>query len=227
RWHEDRVDSQLFMELQNLARVLARQKDLQFEFSYGSFIDLDRQRLTVSSLWETTEKKFRRSGYKTDLYLRSIGTLYQSDAQALLNFERENHDKFAKQVASLLEDLRLEEIIKRQRPGTIQDFNLRRHYLRNYFTSQLTTNMVRKQPAEALFSMISLTLSASSPEVSFPEDLSREKLLLEKIKPFLFESFEAQTTIDILDLTRKMVILLGDEFPAMRQVYFSFPLVTV
>src|SRR5699024_6766445 len=139
RWHDTIIDTNLFLQLQDLTTVLSQVEKLQFEHTYGSFVDLYKNRMTGSTLSDATQPDIQKVAYKTDENLRAIGTLHHSQLPAFHKFRRSiantNLLQFATQLITLLEDLRLEEMIKHFRPGTTKDFTIRTSYLKHFFTT--------------------------------------------------------------------------------------------
>lgn len=228
RWHDAKIDTNLYLQLQDLSTVLSQVKELQFEFTYGSFIDLEKMRLTGSSLWDANKQSIQKSGYQTDVYLRAIGTLYHSNLTAFQTFwddvENASLPKFATQLITLLEDLRLEEIIKRLRPGTTKDFSIRRTYLTHYFNSQLKTNATRGLMLDELFCMIYLLLQSDQPDKSFPTASEQSIHSLNQIKSHLYKTFEAKTTQDIVYIATPIIRTLANAYEDSTNIYFTFPI---
>lgn len=228
RWHDEWFDMSLFIQLQDLTTVLSQVEDFQFEFAYGSFIDLEEHLLTGSTMWDSTEHSIQKPGYKTDIYLRSIGTLFHSELPAFHDFWSKTEDivlqQFAIELVTLLEDLRLEEIIKHQRPGTKKDFSIRRSYLKHFFTTQLRTNVTRSRPLDELFCIIYLLLASDGPEQDFSDANRAQLKALDRIKTNLYESFEAKTTRDIVKITEKVVMQLEEFYSDVKNIYFTFPI---
>lgn len=230
RWYETHLDTHLFLQLQDLTTVLSQIKDIKFAFTHGSFIDVKGNRITGSSIWDANKADIQKAGYKTDIYLRAIGTLHLSLLPAFHNFYRDLANtkiaKFATQLLTLLEDLRLEEQIKQMRPGTRNDFFIRKSYLKRYFSSQLTVNTTRGFALDELFCMIYLLLQADGPDPDFSRSNDEQVNRLESIKPHLYESFSANTTQDIVMITNQIVAKLIDRYEDMTNDYFAFPIFT-
>ena len=68
----------------------------------------------------------------------------------------------------LAEDLRIEELCKKERPGMIQDFLVRRDVYQMYFETQLTVNLERGLFLDALYNLVYLIMNASVPYFSLP-----------------------------------------------------------
>src|SRR5699024_371114 len=129
RWNDTKVDTGLYLLLQDLSGVLTDREDFQFAYKYGSVVDLDRKVITGSRLWDVVSPVIRKSGYKTDVFLRALGNIHASNIPVLQDFAASmvssSLSKFGFQMVTLLEDIRLEEIIRKERPGTKHDFQIR------------------------------------------------------------------------------------------------------
>lgn len=228
RFHDQKIDTDHFLQMQDLASVLSRFPDILFEFSYGAFVDVFNQRITASTFWDTANEDVKQTGYKTDIYLRAIGTLHYSsvrDLQLLTeDINQSSLPKFGVQLGTLLEDLRLEEIVKRERPGTRNHFSLRRVALKNYFTTQLITNVTRGLAADELFCLIYLLLQANSPDPYFPRATEEQLEKLDAIKPNLYAVYDAKTTKDITFITNRIIVQLDEHFEDMINEYTVFPI---
>ncbi|WP_026908171.1 vWA domain-containing protein [Paucisalibacillus globulus] len=226
-FNDARVDTNLFLQLQDLATVLSGDVDLKFEYNYGTFLDLVDYKLTASRFWDNTKSTIKEPGLKTDVYLRALGTLRHStipEMKAFIeNITESSLPKFAYQLFALLEDLRLEEIIKRDRPGTVRAFTIRRQAYQHYFGTQLVVNASRNFPLDELFCLIYLQLAADNPDPSFPKATANQIQQLEDLKPLLFQVFEAGSTLDTARIAEQIVFRLSDYKDTLNE-YFVFPI---
>src|SRR5699024_7171684 len=216
QWVDLSVDTDLYLQLQDLVTVLSDDPDLTFDYKHGSYIDIVDGLVTGSSFWDTVNEDIKKSGYKTDI-------------PALKAYEEETAasklPKFAVQLVTLLEDLRLEEIIKKKRPGTKRDFQIRKKYLKHYFESQLAaTSLSRNYALGELFCLIYLTLQADHPDPSFPRADRQQLMQLDRLKPLLYEIFEATTTAAITRIAENIVFRLEADYTDRLHDYFSFPI---
>src|SRR5699024_3601190 len=209
--------------------VLSDDVDLTCDYKHGSYIYIVDGLGTGSSFWDTVNEDIKKSGYKTDVFLRTLGTLPHSDIPALKAYEEETAasklPKFAVQLITLLEDLRLEEIIKKKRPGTIRDFQIRKQYLKHYFESQLAaTSLSRNYALGELFCLIYLTLQADDPDPSFPRADGQQLMQLDRLNRLLYEIFEATTTAASTRIAENIVYRLEADYTDRLHDYFSFPI---
>lgn len=228
QWHEKNVDPKLFLELQDLTTVLSNISDMTFEFAYGSYIDVNEKRVTASTFWETTKEQIRKSGYKTDIYLRAIGTIYYSHFPSLYDFskriEETNLNNFSSQLVTLLENIRLEKKIVKLRPGTKLDFIIRQSHLYRYFLSQMKMNATRGFKVDELFCLIYLTLFAENPNESFPHANDDQLETIERIKFDLYDIYNAQSTEDVALIATKVMWKMTNYKEDMKTIYFTFPI---
>lgn len=228
RFHDSKVDTKLFMQLQDLATVLSGNPNLDFEYSYGSHIDLIDERVTVSQIWRKLDQNTKEAGFKSDVLLRTIGTLHYSDIptmQAYMESIQESDlPKFATQLFALLEDIRLEEIVKKSRPGTVAMFQKRRNYLRNYFDMQLAANVTRSFALDELFCLIYLLIQADNPDPNFPRVNEEQLTHLEQLKPLLYSVYEATSTDATARICEQIVFRLNRDYKDSINEYFIFPI---
>ncbi|MBP2075925.1 vWA domain-containing protein [Oceanobacillus polygoni] len=228
RFHDSKVDTKLFMQLQDLATVLSGNPNLDFEYSYGSHIDLIDERVTVSQIWRKLDQDTKEAGFKSDVLLRTIGTLHYSDIptmQAYMESIQESDlPKFATQLFALLEDIRLEEIVKKSRPGTVAMFQKRRNYLRNYFDMQLAANVTRSFALDELFCLIYLLIQADNPDPNFPRANEEQLTHLEQLKPLLYAVYEATSTDETARICEQIVFRLNRDYKDSINEYFIFPI---
>ncbi|MFZ3579770.1 vWA domain-containing protein [Virgibacillus sp. DJP39] len=228
RWDDSKIDTNLFLQLQDLATILSGQPNLKFEYKYGSYIDLIDEKVTGSHFWDVMDEAIKESGYKTDVFLRTLGTLYYSHLPPMQNYLERTHQsslpKFATQLITLLEDLRLEEKIINDRPGTKKDFAVRRKHLKHYFHTQLDANVTRSFSLDELFCLIYLTIQSDNPDPIFPRSNEQQLSNLEKIKPLIYNSFEAKSSEDISKIAEQVTALLESYYKDMINSYFTFPI---
>lgn len=228
QWIESRVDTELYLQLQDLTTVLSRQSDFTFVYNYGSYIDIIDKKVTGSSYWDTDKHATKFSGYKTDLFLRMIGSLKHTNLEPLHTFLRNMNGsalhKFSLQLITLLEDLRLEALIIKERPGTKKDFYIRNAFLRRYFETQVAANSMKGYTLDELFCLIYLTVQAKQPEPNFPKASHKQLKNITHIQPLIHTAFEANTTKDVVAIAQEIIVYLDEYKTDMINTYFSFPI---
>src|SRR5699024_11579174 len=122
--------------------------------------------------WDVSDQGVKVACYTTDILLCTIGILHYTNLQVMKDFSILLNDmpcpSFASQLVTLFENIRLEEEIKKDRPGTANLFDARKTYLDHYFTSQLKTNVTRGYTLDELFCLIYLSVEVPEPDPFFP-----------------------------------------------------------
>ncbi|SHF83069.1 vWA domain-containing protein [Ornithinibacillus halophilus] len=228
RFNNKKVDTNLFLQLQDLTTVLSGNRDLEFEFNFGSFIDVIDHKVTASRFWDNTKPVIHEAGLKSDVFLRTVGTLHHTNLNDIKQYLEEvvrevSIPKFATQLFALFEDIRLQEIIRKERPGTKKVFDIRNSYHKQHFETQLNTNITRSYSLDELFCLIYLLIESDVPDPVFPRANEKQLSDLEKIKPFLYELFEAKTTRDVVHIAEKIVLQIDGHYRDSYNEYFVLP----
>src|SRR5699024_676701 len=111
RFHDKKIDTNLFLQLQDLTTVLSREPDLHFDYSYGSYLDVTDKKVTASTFWDLNDPNLKAAGYKTDIYLRILGNLHYTAIQPLRNFMDDYFNesilpRFTSQLVTFFENIR-------------------------------------------------------------------------------------------------------------------------
>ena len=64
RFNDSKVDTSLFLQLQDLSTVLSGIPDLEFEYNYGTFIDVIDKKITASHFWDNGDQDVK--GIRTE-----------------------------------------------------------------------------------------------------------------------------------------------------------------
>ncbi len=225
KFNEDKVDSFLFMELSDVARTLTKNEQLDVEYGYKSYYDPHENKIIISRFWDDYSTYEKRFGLFSDVFLTTLSTtdyfekiiakelVEKTDGRPLVSFTR--------QLFVMLEDLRLEDIFIKIRPGTRKVFTVRRQVFRRYFTSQLNVNITRGAYTDALFNLIYLVLAAESPFIEY----STIHAEIDPVIPFLqtevTKVFDARSTKDTAKITFSVIEVLEELLQEdMLNLYF-------
>lgn len=146
KFNDSKIDSLLFMELTDLAKTLAKSDQVEVEYGVQSYYNPFEKKIYMSHFWKDRDERDMVAGLKSDVYLRSVGTRYSSMtdfAEMLAAIRQFQFKSLAKQLFMLFEDIRIEECIKKERPGTKSVFLSRKSMYRKHFKTQLTLNLER------------------------------------------------------------------------------------
>ncbi|AZB43177.1 VWA domain-containing protein [Bacillus sp. FJAT-42376] len=228
KFNDSQIDSFLFMELSDLAKTLSKNPDLELEYAPYSYLNPAENKIYLTHFWDHRPLADQISGLKSDVYLTASGQVFHSSRKETKQFidqaKKLQAGGFAKQLFVLLESVRIEEIIKKERPGTKKYFNRRTAMYRKYFRSQLTIHLERNIAADALFNALYLKLTAESPLETIPllnKDFERMLPFLQRELEMAFESSgTAQTAGTALRITET-----AEEFfeKDMLNTYFFLP----
>ncbi|MDF9414557.1 vWA domain-containing protein [Bacillus altitudinis] len=227
KFNDSRIDSFLFMELTDLAKTLAKSDDVELEYGVQSYYEPFEKKIFISHFWDDRHQEDMMAGLKSDVFLRAVGTVY-SDLTVFEDIIRYAHTlsipDVCKQLFMLFEDIRIEERIKRDRPGTKKVFKRRRELYRRHFKTQLTINQERSILTDALFCAIYVKLTAESPLEEIPPLHERIDPMIPFIESSLERVYDAHSTSDIAiivkELTEGFDELLEKD---MLNTYFFFP----
>lgn len=229
KFNDKRVDSFLFMELSDLAKTLTKKDETEVEFAVQSYYDPFIRKVYISHFWDNRPRLDMVNGLKSDVFLRSIGSNKYTDFHAVNSFlsqvQKLAVSSFAKQLFVMLEDLRLEEHCKHERPGTINVFAARRSMYRRFFKSQLTINQERSIYTDALFNAFYLKATSESPLEEFPLLTNSIDLAVPFMQGELLKLYEARNTADISKIVLNIAdVLEGILEKDMLNMYFHLPL---
>jgi nitric oxide reductase activation protein len=214
KFNDQQVDSFLFMELSDLAKALTKQSDFEVDYSVQSYLDPFEGKIYVSHFWDHREKVETVLALKSDIYLRSIGNFHHTNfrdiGQFIENTKKLQFQSFAKQLCMLLEDIRLEELCKKERPGTKHAFQMRRALYRKYFESQAIIHQERSILTDALFNYLYLHITAQSPSEYIPEILEGFGRALSYLDSKMYLVYEAKTTREVIAIAQDMMDVLEE-----------------
>ncbi|KIL45448.1 vWA domain-containing protein [Jeotgalibacillus soli] len=228
QFNDESINSFRLMELTDLAKTLTKIQDIDVEYGPLSYADLPGRKIIVSHFWDHRSSIDEVMGLKSDIYLCAVGTMKYSDIPSINKYifktKKRSIRSFSKQLLIMIEDLRIEEEIKRVRPGTKKAFNIRRRIYTSYFESQLNVHLVKGVSTDALFNMLYLMLNAQSPISDWPKINSSIDMAMPFIQQQIERSFDIKSTAEATALCNEICEVL-DEILAkdMLNEYFHLP----
>lgn len=228
QFNDKKIDSFLFMELSDLTKTLTKQNDWEVKFGFQSYLDFQNRTLYVSYFWDNRPNEEKVNGLKSDVCLRAVGTLFHTDVTEVKSFidkaTMTSIPSFAKQLFMLAEDLRLEEICKKERPGTKKWFSTRRRVYRHYFQSQTNANLMKSVYTDALFTVIYLLLTSESPLEDIPMIYEPIDRMMPWLRQTLGQFFDAVSTKDVARVAFMITETLDEVLEHdMLNTYFYLP----
>jgi nitric oxide reductase activation protein len=206
-FNNKKIDASLFLQMENLMYALLKEDGAFLEYGYQAYYDEQERKVVISHFWDDRNSEDKVLGLKSEIYLKALGYKHYSDMKLIREYAKELQESplksFLVQLFVLLEDLRVEEIIKKLRPGTKSIFQRRKEMYRSYFHAQHEINRIRNFQADMLFSLCYLTLTSDK-----YENFSNE--YLETIESFLYEAFHSRNTEDTMYTIEKIRYRLED-----------------
>jgi|GEM_PF-143235 len=155
---QDTKDALLHMQLEDLAKLLSRRRELKVETGFHALYDEAAGLVTVSQFWRDLAPDVRAAGWKSDVYLRALGSAWFSDSPAIAVYLAESAagplPKLAQQLFALGEDMRLTRICCEQRPGMARVFAVRHAAYAAYYRHVLRGFIRKREYAEALLLLV-------------------------------------------------------------------------
>ncbi|KRG09447.1 vWA domain-containing protein [Lederbergia galactosidilytica] len=211
-FNDEKVDSLLMMELSDLAKTLVKDPDYEVELRVHSYLDMADKKIYASHFWNHRSEAYMVSGMKSDIYLRALGNYYFTDPKVVRKFldwsQHTSFPRFAKQLFSLAEDLRIEEICKRKRPGMRREFINRRKVYLGFFQNQWKVNMERSLFTDVLFNLAYLVWNAQTPLLNIPQIHPDIDQVITLYRENLERLFDANSTEEIAHICTQIVQLL-------------------
>ncbi|MFI8687354.1 vWA domain-containing protein [Rossellomorea sp. NPDC077527] len=228
QFNDENIDSFLVMEMADLTKTLSRNADMNLKYGPFSYLDHKEETVYVSHFWDHRKREEEVHGLKSDVYLRTIGNLYETDNDEVRKYiekvKSTSVPRFAKQLFVIGEETRLEEICKSKRPGTKKPFETRRKLYRQHFDAQLKVNLTKSVFTDALFNSIFLLLHAQSPleqPVSINEDID---MAMPFIHGQITRFFETGSTRDVVKVALEIVEVVDEIVRKdMLNEYFHLP----
>lgn len=153
KFNDEQLDAKQVMMLQDLARLLLKNEQTQVKIQKFPYYNPYSNTLIASWFWSHRPKNIEQAGLKTDVLLATYGYLNMDLSiinQVLHNNDFE-HPKFFHQLFKLLEDVRIFEHIRQQRPSTTKMVDLRIKTRLSFTESQINFYKTKTVYTDLLF----------------------------------------------------------------------------
>ncbi|MCC3754802.1 vWA domain-containing protein [Staphylococcus capitis] len=153
KFNDEQLDAKQVMMLQDLARLLLKDEQTQVKIQKFPFYNPFSNTLITSWFWSHRPHHIEQAGLKTDVLLAAYG--YQHMDIDIVNHILHNNDfhhtKFFHQLFKLLEDVRILELIRKERPSTAKYINLRLDTRLAFTDSQINVYKTKTVFTDLLF----------------------------------------------------------------------------
>ena len=153
KFNDEQLDAKQVMMLQDLARLLLKDEQTQVKIQKFPFYNPFSNTLITSWFWSHRPHHIEQAGLKTDVLLAAYG--YQHMDIDIVNHVLHNddfhHTKFFHQLFKLLEDVRILELIRKERPSTAKYIDLRLDTRLAFTDSQINVYKTKTVFTDLLF----------------------------------------------------------------------------
>lgn len=153
KFNDEQLDAKQVMMLQDLARLLLKDEQTQVKIQKFPFYNPFSNTLITSWFWSHRPPHIEQAGLKTDVLLAAYG--YQHMDIDIVNHVLHNddfhHTKFFHQLFKLLEDVRILELIRKERPSTAKYIDLRLDTRLAFTDSQINVYKTKTVFTDLLF----------------------------------------------------------------------------
>ncbi|MFD1705304.1 vWA domain-containing protein [Siminovitchia sediminis] len=227
-FNDEKTDTPLILELTDLAKTLARSSQYEAEIRVHSYLSQNTKKVYVSHFWNHRLQPIKKAGMKSDIYLRAYGNKTYTDFNIIETYRRKIQSAkisgFARQLLMLAEDIRVEELCKKDRPGMADEFQLRRQVYAEYHESQLMVNLQKSMFTDAFFNAVYLMLHTAGTLFSFPHFYPELDSAIPQLRIRLEGLFDTQSTKDCVEVCTKVIQLADEVFLSdMLNEYLHLP----
>lgn len=153
KFNDEQLDAKQVTMLQDLARLLLKDEQTQVKIQKFPFYNPFSNTLITSWFWSHRPHHIEQAGLKTDVLLAAYG--YQHIDIDIVNHVLHNddfhHTKFFHQLFKLLEDVRILELIRKERPSTAKYIDLRLDTRLAFTDSQINVYKTKTVFTDLLF----------------------------------------------------------------------------
>ncbi|HDD3899937.1 TPA: hypothetical protein PAX54_000710 [Staphylococcus aureus] len=153
KFNDEQLDAKQVMMLQDLARLLLKNEQTQVKIQKFPYYNPVQNVLITSWFWSHRPSHIEMAGLKTDVMLAAYG-YHMMDVQIVNEVVQDKtfkHPKFYQQLFKLLEDMRVLNSIKVERPSTAKLIDLRLDTRVSYTESQIKVYRTKTQYTDLLF----------------------------------------------------------------------------
>lgn len=162
QFNNETIDAKTMIQLEQLARALSRSPHLTLTVRKLMEFRPKEGALSISHFWNHREPEVEKKGQLSDLYILTSGFWRHFNLPAWNLYKNKvNHlplRNFALQLAMSVEEFRLTNLIRRERPGTDSAFVIREDVYTTFHEQQLNVNFNKGFMSDSLFSYLYVVL---------------------------------------------------------------------
>lgn len=225
-FNDEQLDAMKMMMLQDLARLLLKNPNTQVKVHKFPYYDAINDEVICSSFWAHRPEYVEHTGLKTDVLLATY-SYFHMDPQivnkVVANEEGFNHPKLYRQLFKMMEEMRILNLIERERPRTQKLIQLRKQTRQQYSASQMNVYQTKTLFTDLFF----LNLEYSFLRDDFytiPHIHPDFQPTLEFIYQYLPDAFQLQSSEETMYLTQRIMYQVDNWLDEdMLNEYYHIP----
>lgn len=223
QFNDETVDTKTLILYERVARALADANYLELkERKLIEFRPADGI-LSISVFWRHRSEKVMREGRLSDIYLLAAGFWRYFNLSSWKKFVKEfnNHPlrRLALELFMMIEEFRLIDEIRKERPGTAEAFETRKDVYVTFHKTGVQTNMQNGFLADALLSELYIILYEG---IFSASDIDWGAIQFERIQSVLENVYEVKATEESGTIVHRLIALIEESiFEDLRHQYYS------
>ncbi|PTF04671.1 hypothetical protein BUY45_02770 [Staphylococcus devriesei] len=225
KFNDEQLDAKQVMMLQDLARLLLKNEQTQVKIQKFPYYDPINNTLITSWFWSHRPKEIESAGLKTDVMLAAYGykMMDESIVNKVLHEEEFTHPKLYHQIFRLLEDMRVFNHIKSERPSTAKLIDLRLQTCLSYTESQIKFYKTKTVYTDLLFLYLERAFLSQN-FFDIPTIHPQLDDILNHMFQYLPNFFQNETSEDNMYLAQRIMFQIDDMLTKdMLNEYYHLP----
>lgn len=225
KFNDEQLDAKQVMMLQDLARLLLKNEQTQVKIQKFPYYDPINNTLITSWFWSHRPKEIESAGLKTDVMLAAYGyeMMDESIVNEVLHEDEFAHPKLYHQIFRLLEDMRVFNHIKNERPSTAKLIDLRLQTRLSYTESQIKFYKTKTVYTDLLFLYLERAFLSQN-FFDIPTIHPQLDDILNHMFQYLPNFFQNETSEDNMYLAQRIMFQIDDMLTKdMLNEYYHLP----
>ncbi len=209
QFNDETVDAKALLVYERLGRALANAPYLELtERKLLEFQPTDHA-ISMSVFWRHRPNDVMHLGRLSDIYLLTAGFWRHFNVREWVLFvkEMEHHPlrKFVTELVLLLEEVRLSDIVMKERPGTVTSFKIRRDAYTQFHHTGLHANMQKGFLADALLNQLYISINEGMYTAS---TIDWGQIDFNRIEQLLQVAYDSSSTRDMIRIAVRILALV-------------------
>ncbi|WP_340278275.1 nitric oxide reductase activation protein NorD [Staphylococcus coagulans] len=225
-FNDEQLDAMKVMMLQDLARLLLKNEDTQVKIHKFPYYDAIQNEVICSSFWAHRPKTIEHTGLKTDILLATYSYFHMDPQvvnEVLNNEEDFKHPKLYRQLFKMIEEMRILNLIIKQRPMTQRMIQVRKQIRKQYCESQINVYRTKTLFTDLLF--LNLELSFLQDDFYTVPDIHIElDSILNRMYQYMPDAFQLRSSEETMYLVQRIMFQVDDWLSEdMLNEYYHIP----